>query len=139
MSSSSDRESWCFDRSSEDDINMSMSSDELSLLASSSDESITALGESPGSEGANWDAGGERASHAPDDDEAKEVSNSAEVLMNAIMENEGNYVFILSLSGKTVDETSSKAELRRAYLSLSAKVHPDKNLAIVKRDPKLFK
>jgi len=54
-------------------------------------------------------------------------SDSTEELMNAIMENEGDYVFILSLSGKMVKETSSKAELRRAYLGLSTKVHPDKN------------
>jgi len=50
-----------------------------------------------------------------------------EDLMTAIMENEGDYVFILGLSGKMVKETSSKAELRRAYLLLSTKVHPDKN------------
>ena len=47
--------------------------------------------------------------------------------MNVILENEGDYVFILSLSGKVVKESSSKAELRKAYLLLSAKVHPDKN------------
>ena len=47
--------------------------------------------------------------------------------MNVILANEGDYVFILSLSGRLVKETSSKAELRKAYLVLSTKVHPDKN------------
>ena len=47
--------------------------------------------------------------------------------MKVILENEGDYVFILSLSGKIVKENSSKAELRKAYLLLSTKVHPDKN------------
>ena len=47
--------------------------------------------------------------------------------MNVILENEGDYVFILSLSGKIVKATSSKPELRKSYLLLSAKVHPDKN------------
>ena len=56
-----------------------------------------------------------------------EADNTTEELMNVILANEGDYVFILSLSGKMVKETSSKAELRKAYLLLSAKVHPDKN------------
>ena len=47
--------------------------------------------------------------------------------MNVILENEGDYVFILSLSGKIIKATSSKPELRKSYLLLSAKVHPDKN------------
>ena len=47
--------------------------------------------------------------------------------MKVVLANEGDYVFILSLSGKMVRETSSKAELRKSYLLLSSKVHPDKN------------
>ena len=47
--------------------------------------------------------------------------------MNVILANEGDYIFILSLSGKMVKQSSSKAELRKAYLLLSSKVHPDKN------------
>ena len=52
---------------------------------------------------------------------------TTEELMNVILANEGDYVFILSLSGKIVQENSSKAELGKAYLMLSSKVHPDKN------------
>ena len=52
---------------------------------------------------------------------------TTEELMNVILANEGDYVFILSLSGKIVKPSSSKAELRKAYLMLSSKVHPDKN------------
>ena len=92
-SSSSDMDSWCLDKSSEDDINTTTSSEEFSLLTSSSDEKeqsgsrgrgderTTALRESPRS-AAN-------ASYAPDDDETKEVSDSTEELMNTIIENEG--------------------------------------------------
>ena len=47
--------------------------------------------------------------------------------MKVVLANEGDYVFILSLSGKMVKNTSSKAELRKSYLLLSSKVHPDKN------------
>ena len=47
--------------------------------------------------------------------------------MRAILANEGDHVFILSLSGKMVRQNSSKAELRKSYLLLSSKVHPDKN------------
>jgi len=53
--------------------------------------------------------------------------NTTEELMNVILANEGDYVFILSLSGKMVKASSSKAELRKCYLLLSTKVHPDKN------------
>jgi len=53
--------------------------------------------------------------------------NTTEELMNVILANEGDYVFILSLSGKMVKASSSKAELRKSYLLLSTKVHPDKN------------
>jgi len=53
--------------------------------------------------------------------------NTTEELMNVILANEGDYVFILSLSGKIVKASSSKAELRKSYLLLSTKVHPDKN------------
>jgi len=56
-----------------------------------------------------------------------EGKDTTEELMNVILANEGDYVFILSLSGKIVKASSSKAELRKSYLLLSAKVHPDKN------------
>merc|ERR1719150_2079794 len=52
---------------------------------------------------------------------------TTEELMRAILANEGDHVFILSLSGKMVRQNSSKAELRKSYLILSSKVHPDKN------------
>ena len=66
-----------------------------------------------------------------DDVENGETSNepgfptkkSIEELMNVILANEGDYIFILSLSGKIVKETSSKPELRKAYLLLSTKVY----------------
>jgi len=58
--------------------------------------------------------------------EAKTDKSTGE-LMKVILDNEGDFVFILSLSGKIVKANSSKAELRKAYLLLSAKVHPDKN------------
>jgi len=48
-------------------------------------------------------------------------------LFKIILENEDNYPFILSLSGKKIQANSGKAELRKAYLLLSSKVHPDKN------------
>ena len=47
--------------------------------------------------------------------------------MEVIMSHAGEHTYILSLSGKMVAATSSKAELRKAYLMVSAKVHPDKN------------
>ena len=50
------------------------------------------------------------------------AKKSIEELMNVILANEGDYIFILSLSGKIVKETSSKPELRKAYLLLSTKV-----------------
>ena len=50
--------------------------------------------------------------------------NTTEELMNVILANEGDYVF----SGWwMVKATSSKAELRKSYLFLSAKVNPDNN------------
>ena len=51
------------------------------------------------------------------------TKKSIEELMNVILANEGDYIFILSLSGKIVKETSSKPELRKAYLLLSTKVY----------------
>lgn len=48
-------------------------------------------------------------------------------LMEAINANEGDFAFVLSLSGRMVKSTSSKAELRKAYFILSSKIHPDKN------------
>ena len=53
-------------------------------------------------------------------------SNNKE-LFDAIIEAEGDFAFVLSLSGKIVSATSGKPDLRRAYLLLSTKVHPDKN------------
>lgn len=53
--------------------------------------------------------------------------NTKGELINTILSNEGEYVFILCLSGKIVSSSSSKADLRRAYLVVSSKVHPDKN------------
>ena len=47
--------------------------------------------------------------------------------MEVIMSHAGEHTYILSLSGRMVAATSSKAELRKAYLMVSAKVHPDKN------------
>lgn len=55
-----------------------------------------------------------------------ETENNKE-LLDAIIEAEGDYVFVLSLSGKKISATSSKPDLRRAYLLLSTKAHPDKN------------
>ena len=55
------------------------------------------------------------------------TDKTTEELMKVVLANEGDYVFILSLSGKVVKNTSSKAELRKSYLLLSSKVHPDKN------------
>ena len=53
--------------------------------------------------------------------------NAKNDLFKAILNNEDNYSFVLSLSGKKIQASSGKADLRRAYLLLSAKVHPDKN------------
>lgn len=58
---------------------------------------------------------------------ASVVDASRMELFKAILENEDDHVFVLSLSGKPVKGSSDKAELRKAYLLLSAKVHPDKN------------
>lgn len=52
---------------------------------------------------------------------------STKALLEAIVTNEGNNAFILSLSGKVVSTQSSKGDLRKAYLLLSTKVHPDKH------------
>ena len=56
------------------------------------------------------------------DSEDGPSKKSIEELMNVILVNEGDYVFILSLSGKIIKATSSKPDLRKAYLLLSAKV-----------------
>jgi len=58
---------------------------------------------------------------------AAPTSNAVKELFNAILENEGQYELVLSLSGKEISATASKGELRKAYLLLSTKVHPDKN------------
>ena len=55
------------------------------------------------------------------------MDDTKEELINAIIANEGDYVFVLSLSGKYVTQSSSKTDLRKAYLMVSTKVHPDKN------------
>jgi hypothetical protein len=74
-------------------------------------------------------AGG--AAAGPGGDEGKKGAEGAapsnEGLMKVIMAHEGDYTFVLSLSGRMVAATSSKAELRKAYLMVSTKVHPDKN------------
>merc|ERR1712106_1253441 len=57
----------------------------------------------------------------------EEIDETKEELMNVIIANEGEYVFVLSLAGALVSAHSSKADLRRAYLKVSTKVHPDKN------------
>ena len=71
--------------------------------------------------------GSATSGEASDGDSKHGADSTTEELMKVILENEGDYVFILSLSGKIVKENSSKAELRKAYLLLSTKVHPDKN------------
>jgi len=48
-------------------------------------------------------------------------------LFEAITSNEGENAFILSLSGKKVNADSGKGDLRKAYLLLSSRVHPDKH------------
>jgi len=60
-------------------------------------------------------------------EKSSNYKDNIEELMNVILANEGDYEFILSLSGKIVKASSGKAELRKSYLLLSAKVHPDKN------------
>ena len=57
----------------------------------------------------------------------KGKGDSNEALMEVMMAHAGEHTYILSLSGRMVAATSSKAELRKAYFMLSAKVHPDKN------------
>eukprot|EP00092_Neocalanus_flemingeri_P035736 GFUD01038909.1.p1 GENE.GFUD01038909.1~~GFUD01038909.1.p1 ORF type:complete len:594 (+),score=205.46 GFUD01038909.1:50-1783(+) len=71
--------------------------------------------------------GGDKEDGEEEDGGGGGKDNTTEELMNVILANEGDYVFILSLSGKMVKVSSSKAELRKSYLLLSAKVHPDKN------------
>lgn len=56
-----------------------------------------------------------------------EQNKAKKDLFQAILDNEDNYSFVLSLSGKQIQASSGKADLRRAYLLLSTKVHPDKN------------
>lgn len=50
-----------------------------------------------------------------------------DALMNSIIENEDDHLFILCLSGKMINEESSKREMRSAYRKISKLVHPDKN------------
>ncbi len=59
-----------------------------------------------------------------------EPPESNKELFEAIIEAEGDHTFVLSLSGKIVSAASSKPDLRRSYLLLSTKVHPDKNPGI---------
>jgi len=63
-------------------------------------------------------------SNVPANDEA---SAKMRALLEAIVGNEGDNAFVLSLSGKEVTKLSGKPDLRKAYLLLSTKVHPDKN------------
>jgi hypothetical protein len=53
-------------------------------------------------------------------------ASNASVIKN-VLECADDYASLLSLSGVTVTASSSQTELRRAYLRLSLKVHPDKN------------
>lgn len=71
--------------------------------------------------------GGEASETTAATTETASDSDTLRELMNVIMANEGDYPFILSLSGKMVTAASSKPELRKAYLLVSMKVHPDKN------------
>ena len=56
------------------------------------------------------------------DSEKGKKGESNESLMEVIMAHAGEHTYILSLSGKMVAPTSSKVELRKAYLMVSAKV-----------------
>lgn len=71
--------------------------------------------------------GGKENKENGDTNGKQEKDSTNEDLMNVILANEGDYIFLLSLSGKMVQATSSKAELRKAYYLVSTKVHPDKN------------
>ena len=81
---------------------------------------FSSLAKKSSSNEAPGDADHNSNDHNSSDDQVKD-------LMEAIIANEGDFIFILSLSGKMVKATSSKAELRKAYFILSSKVHPDKN------------
>jgi len=70
------------------------------------------------------DSGGESTNGTSGGEEKDDAKHE---LMKAIIANEGDYVFVLSLSGTLVSKNSSKADLRRAYLKVSTRVHPDKN------------
>jgi hypothetical protein len=78
---------------------------------------------------ANRDAEDGASSERPGTSSASSAaaSSAAAGLITQILELADNYAALLSLSGKAVSAASSTAELRRAYLSLSLKVHPDKH------------
>ena len=55
------------------------------------------------------------------------ISATNASIIKSVLECADDYASLLSLSGVTVTASSPQAELRRAYLRLSLKVHPDKN------------
>lgn len=73
--------------------------------------------------------GGGSSSGGSESKEPSNVKSSSELkaLLEAVVNNEGDNAFVLSLSGKQVSKLSGKPDLRKAYLLLSTKVHPDKN------------
>jgi hypothetical protein len=52
---------------------------------------------------------------------------SADKLIPAVLESIHDYAALLSLSGMDIHEKSPTSDMRKAYLKLSLKVHPDKN------------
>ena len=80
------------------------------------DELLKLLIESAGGSGAGGGAG---AADAGDDEATK--------LVKRILELDGDSVAILSLLGTTVDRKSPVAVMRKQYLLISTKVHPDKH------------
>jgi len=64
---------------------------------------------------------------AKNTDSAPTVMLDVGELMNSIIENDDDHVFILCLSGKMVTEDSTKREMRSAYRKLSKIIHPDKH------------